>query len=532
MAEARNLLGLNKQDPARNNSATEAFLIEVRNDYTLEKGHWESAEAIDLEVGGTCSRATYENYRKCLDPNLEQKHKLATAWCCIRDVGYDYDYGCLTCKCGVPDRFIYFLLTMFVCAIAFMLEVDVIALVYFIQGGSLTSENEVEAYMSLYSLLSMSIVYFFLFLTIDQCTKCWWCNVRDKGMRRHERADSESCAACMCPVMNLGGADEDVKFPSVAARLLNIRLRWWMLVPCSRMLFIVVIFGNIDFKTAETKTVDRIRTDKLLTIKGITTIGIVNTLTLTVPNILISLRRVLYEEPNPLDHVFLYCNIVSLSFTIISMCFGVLHAVVTKIDIMDKILTDLTMAEHQQSVVAQYANSHLNDLYNLLHLIYKGIRACKHIKSDSKLDLEQIGAELSTWNRLEGALGDFVPEDKVMFKSKKHTIALLKEMDKITEDVDESVVDKYVLCATKIKLSILKMRGRIEGTMYKYASDLKTACNITGLSFKKFAKKYVKFLECHEREKQHALRTMARYNQDNIPEFKDEHCYESWPFEG
>merc|ERR1719357_1026437 len=155
--------------------------------------------------------------------------------------------------------------------------------------------------------------------------------------------------------MTLGASDSAVQFQSPVVRMQMIRIRWYMLVPFARMLFIVVQFGNVDFKNAARKTSESMRLEKLQTVRSIAVLGIVNTLTLTVPNIAIGSQRRSSPNSSALDEIFFIANCISLSLTTISMCYGVLNAIVNKIDSMDKVLNDVEEAKQQQLEVAKYA---------------------------------------------------------------------------------------------------------------------------------------------------------------------------------
>merc|ERR1711953_1502597 len=105
-------------------------------------------------------------------------------------------------------------------------------------------------------------------------------------------------------------------------------------------------------------------------------------------------------------------------------CYGVQDLVVNKIDWMDKILTDLTMANHQQRAVAEFVNLHLNKLKVMEALGYQVIKACDWVLSDMITDRR----EYSTWSSYRSALVEFIPEDKIMLARKQQIIGLLEEI--------------------------------------------------------------------------------------------------------
>lgn len=493
----------------------EKFYQEVKADDNYKFGHWDSDVAVELKVEGGISRAEYILYQNSLDPNLSQRLKQAKSWCCIRDCSCSKKACCCPTpkfKCGCPDPPKYFILVVFVCVIAFMLESDFAALIYFITEGCLSSNDPVERVLSTYALISNSLCYVALFLTVDQCVKCWSHKFQDDQMRKNDPRGDESCMACRCPVMTLGAADNSVDFKSTVVRRQMLRMRWYMLVPFARMLFIVVQFGNVDFKSASKKTIGDMRREKLQTVRSITVLGMVNTLTLTIPNITIAIARRSSGQGSSLDDIFFIMNCISLSFTAFSMCYGVLNAIVNKIDTMDKILNDVAEAEEQQLQVAKYANSHMEALYGMNAQIFRCLRSTsgnftgfvQNTRPDPSLRTH-IGPSISTYKSLLASLRAFVPEDVTMWDTKTTLVGLLEEM--IKHSRKERMIDSTV--EDSMEIALWELHGGVYQSMITYSFELKRACNIANMDWKSFAGNYTDFLANHEKMQKHALDHMT-----------------------
>lgn len=513
MSRSRSLSAVSSEDP----KTIPEFYQEVKAADDYEFGHWDSDVAVELKVDGGISRAEYMLYQNNLDPNLDQRLKQATSWCCIRNCSCEKKACCCPTpkfKCGCPDPPKYFILVLFVCVIAFMLESDFAALIYFITEGCLSSNDPLEKILSLYALISNMVCYVALFLTIDQCVKCWSHKFKDDQMRKNEPKGEESCFACRCPVMTLGPADNSVQFQSSVVRQQMLRMRWYMLVPFARMLFIVVQFGNVDFKGASKKTSDDMRREKLQTVRSITVLGMVNTLTLTVPNIAIAIARRSSGQGSSLDDIFFIMNCISLSFTTFSMCYGVLNAIVNKIDTMDKILNDVAEATEQQLQVAKYANSHLEVLYEIHAQIFRSLANTSgaytgltkprfQVGDPSKRT--HIGPSISTYKSLLASLRAFVPEDITMWNTKRILVDLLEKaiLHSRTEfQIDQTVQDS-------IEIMLWELHGGVYQSMITYCAELERACNIADMDWKSFAGNYTDFLSNYKKTKKHALDHMT-----------------------
>jgi len=248
----------------------------------------------------------------------------------------------------------------------------------------------------------------------------------------------------------------------------------------------------------------------------------VNCLTLTFPNIAIASINIFNsnEDENTLDMIFFGSNCLSLLTTIMSMCFGVLNAVVYKIDSMDSILNDVAETQDRQLKISKYAKSHLKDLNELNQEIYMNLALSENTYSGNAQNddnyMAKMGARISNWESFSSKLLTFVPEDQKMHALK---VQLLEETGRLCtfasdgdfagnsnpkEEVQKSYKKLEVLC--------WKLQGRIRAAAINYVEDLKVACRITKTNFKAIAGEFKPFLEDYKTLNRHALRAATSYS--------------------
>jgi len=522
------------------------FMQLCQNFPNYPEGYHDSYTAVDIQLSEGISRQDYRLFQSNLDPTLDTRYADAKSWNCFRcsccsfsksRCGCPYPSGCCGCGIGLPNPCIYFILFMYICLIAFLLETDFAALVYFLSRGSLFSDNPVEKVVSTYSLGSFLICYLALFFTLDQCAMCYcgssddtsmWSEDVELGAESTKQDEDEKtcdprkpCLRFACPSMTLGPADARHEFESTAARLQSLRIRWFMLTPFARMLFIVIAFGNVDWKL-RSKSADHLRQEKITAFRAIAVLGMVNCLTLTIPNIAIASLNIFYsnEDENTLDMIFFGSNCLSLLTTIMSMCFGVLNAVVYKIDSMDSILNDVAETQDRQLKISKYAKSHLKDLNELNQEIYLNLALSENTYSGNAQNddnyMAKMGARISNWESFASKLLTFVPEDQKMHALK---VQLLEETGRLctfasdgdfadNSDSKEEVQKSY----KKLEVLCWKLQGRVRAAAINYAEDLKVACRITKTNFKAIAGEFKPFLEDYKTLNRHALRAATSYS--------------------
>merc|ERR1719494_1581265 len=101
----------------------------------------------------------------------------------------------------------------------------------------------------------------------------------------------------------------------------------------------------------------------------------------------------------------------------ISMCYGILDAVVHTIDFMDKLLNEVQEAEEQQHKCIKFAKWHLDELADVCHYVYMAHYA---LKQDSAQMFRPRAKSLLK------AMKNHIPEDEQMLHFKNE---LMRKID-------------------------------------------------------------------------------------------------------
>merc|ERR550534_2868759 len=313
--------------------------------------------------------------------------------------------------------------------------------------------------------------------------------------------------------MNVGSVDDDLEYPSNIERFFSIRIRWWMVVPCCRLIFVLAVNGNADARHAS-KTMNQMRQEKTTNFRSLAIIGMLNTFTVTVPNMVMGWFSLQdnggFEDGNVMDSIFFFTSCFSFVLTMISMCYGVLDAVVHTIDFMDKLLNDVQELEEHQHKCIKFAKWHLDELADVIHYIHMVLYALK--KESTQLFRPRSKALLR-------AIKKHIPEDKEMLRFKNW---LMKKIDpEVKEDdagganvdykapkMDESETQEW-------KDLVLDYYGLIDCWMHQYLSDLTKSCVITKMDHNLILEKYMPILLKREKaERQQMLDTNSYLYRD------------------
>lgn len=397
---------------------------------------------------------------------------------------------------------------MFISAIALTLEMDFIGLAYNWMNDAFHSENQIIVMFCIWATVAYSFTNLVLMCTIANCAKF---------TAGKKTTDAQTCLA-VCPTMNVGSVDDDLAYPSNIERFFSIRIRWWMVVPCCRLIFVLAVNGNADAGLAS-KTMNKMRAEKTTNFRSLAIIGMLNTFTVTVPNMVMGYFSLQasggFEDGNVMDSIFFFTSCFSFGLTMISMCYGVLDAVVHTIDFMDKLLNDVQELEEHQHKCIKYAKWHLDELADVIHYIHMVLYALK--QKSPQLFRPRSKALLR-------AIKKHIPEDKEMlglknFLMKKIDPEDAKEDDAGGANINDEEYKAPTLTEPQIqmwKALILEYYGYIDCWMHNYLSDLKKSCVITKMDHNLILEKYIPILIKREKaERQQMLDCSSYYNRDN-----------------
>jgi len=474
--------------------------------------HHRSKSGIDLKFGSGLSCKQYVQYMDELDPSLAILYKDHTrcspVWCtwspCCSSYGSESCCRLYYCAphCGVPKPCIYWGLNMFISAIALALEADFIGLLYNILSGAFTSDNQIIMMACIWATCAYSLTTMTLFLTIEKCVTghcgkpCSW--------------DNETCLA-VCPVVNVG-ANEEIKYAGPVERFFAIRIRWWMLAPFCRLIFVLAVNGNADVKHSN-KSMAVMRQEKTTNFRSLAIIGMLNTFTVTMPNMLMGWFSLQdnggFEDGSVMDSIFFFVSCFSFVLTMISMCYGILDAVVHTIDYMDKLLNEVQEAEDHQHKCIKFAKWHLDELADVCHYLHMALYA---LKRDSAQMFRPRAMALLR------AMKNHIPEDKQMLHFKN---ALMLKIDPKDAKFDVTSYGSFEdhECE-EWRIFILEYYSQIEWWMQKYMKDLRKSCVIAKMPHRLILEKYMTILE--KREKVEVLQLNALSSLHNRDQEKEE----------
>lgn len=508
--------------------------------------HHRSTLGEDLKFGDGISAKQYIQYMMEMNPTLAISYGHYTrcwpCWCTWSPCCSSSQCTCSPCchphyctpHCGVPKPCIYWFLNMFISAIALTLEMDFIGLAYNWRNDAFNSENQIIAMCCIWATVAYSFTNFVLICTVAKCvlyTPGNWPCCKSSNSHSGNNNDNNEDETCLnvCPTLTVGSIDDDDDYPGRIERFFSIRIRWWMLVPCCRLIFVLVVNGNADANLSF-KTMDDMRQEKTTNFRSLAIIGMLNTFTVTVPNMVMGWFSLQesggFEDGSVMDSIFFFTSCFSFGLTMISMCYGVLDAVVHTIDFMDKLLNDVQELEEHQHKCIKYAKWHLDELADMIHYIHNVLHALK--KNSLALFRPRSKALLR-------AVKKHIPEDKEMLDYKN---LLMKTIDPNPhESRSRSASEEHIysksdvkeidlgggkmggqapkLGESEIKDIILDYYAYIDCWMHQYMADLKKSCIITKMDHHLILKKYMPLLIKREKvERQEMLDCNQYFNRD------------------
>jgi len=315
----------------------------------------------------------------------------------------------------------------------------------------------------------------------------------------------------VCPVVNVGANDRDLNYPSAVERFFAIRIRWWMLMPFCRLIFVLAVNGNADVRHAS-KSMAEMRQEKTTNFRSLAIIGMLNTFTVTVPNMLMGWFSLQdnggLKGGNVMDSIFFYVSCFSFILTMISMCYGLLDAVVHTIDFMDKLLNEVQEAEDHQHKCIKFAKWHLDELADVCHYVHMALYA---LKRDSAKMFHPRAKSLLR------AMKNHIPEDEQMLHFKNE---LMLKIDPEDAQLDVKAYANFMEDEKEQwKIMILEYYSQIEWWMHKYMKDLRKSCVIAKMPDRLILDKYLEILERREKvEKIQLTALSSMHNRDQESE--------------
>lgn len=470
--------------------------------------HHRSESGIDLKFGSGISCKQYCQYMDELDPSLAIVYKsykrCSPVWCTWSSCGSSESccrlYYC-TPHFGVPKPWIYWFLNMFISAIALALEADFLGLVYNIQNGAFKSDNQIIKMACIWATAAYFLTNITLIFTIEKCLDGHW--------GKKSCFEGETCLA-VCPVVNVG-ASETIHYPGTVERFHAIRIRWWMLTPFTRLIFVLAVNGNADVKHSS-KTMETMRQEKTTNFRSMAIIGMLNTFTVTMPNMLMGYFSLQdnggFQGGNVMDSIFFYVSCFSFVLTMISMCFGILDAVVHTIDYMDTLLNKVQEAEEHQNKCIKFAKWHLDELADVCHYVHMALYALK--QDSARMFRPRAKALLK-------AMKNHIPEDDQMLHFKNE---LMRKIDPDGAKLDVKAYAKFSDDEREEwKIEILEYYSQLEWWMQKYMKDLRKSCVIAKMPHHLILEKYQTLLEKREKVEKIQLNDLSSlHNRDQETE--------------